>query len=120
MHMANKQQVQLQKYVRRQNRVRAKLHGTAKRPRVSVHRSLRHTSAQAINDDAGTTIESVHDKELKATGKPVEQAKAIGLALAEKLKKAGVSTVIFDRGAFKYHGRVQAVAEGLREGGITL
>ncbi len=103
---------------RRAKRTRIVIHGTKERPRLSVNRSLRHISAQLINDDKGAVIASSSDKDVKEKNKPVDVAKEVGKLIAEKAKAAGVSEVIFDRGAFKYHGRVAAVAEGARENGL--
>ena len=103
---------------RRAHRTRARLHGTARNPRLSVKRSLKHVYAQLIDDDAGKTLASSSDKDVKNAGKPMEVAKAVGVILAERAKAAGVSTVVFDRGSYKFHGRVAALAEGAREGGL--
>lgn len=102
---------------RRAYRTRARILGTAERPRLSVHRTLKHISAQLINDVDGTTLAAVNDTDAKGTG--VEKAAAVGKAIAEAAKKAGVETVVFDRGAFKYHGRVKALADAARENGLT-
>jgi large subunit ribosomal protein L18 len=103
--------------VRRAVRTRAKIHGTAERPRLSVFRSDKHMSAQLINDDTGRTIASASD--MKSTsGKPLERAVAIGEALAKAAVAAGVTTVIFDRGSYLYHGRVKALAEACRANGL--
>lgn len=106
--------------VRRARRVRARIEGSAARPRLSVKRSLKHIYAQLIDDVAGHTLAAASDLTVKAPGKPVEVAKAVGLAVAELAKKAGITTVVFDRGSNRYHGRVAAVAEGAREGGLVL
>lgn len=106
------------KRIRRARRVRARIQGTASRPRVSVFRSLKHISVQAIDDVNRVTIAAATDKGL--TGKPVEKAATIGANLAAKLKEAGITEAVFDRGSFKYHGRVAAVAEAIREAGIKL
>lgn len=105
---------------RRARRVRARIEGSATRPRLSVKRSLKHIYVQLIDDVAGHTLAAASDLTVKAPGKPVEVAKAVGLAVAELAKKAGITTVVFDRGANRYHGRVAAVAEGAREGGLVL
>jgi len=104
---------------RRAHRTRARLYGTAVRPRLSVFRSAKHFSAQLIDDDNGKTLASVHDKEVDAKLKPVEASSALGKLIAEKAKVAKITTVIFDRGSYAYHGRVQAFADGAREGGLT-
>ena len=109
-----------QRRLRRRRRVRAKIHGTAERPRISVFRSNRGIFAQLIDDDAGVTIAAVNwtEPELR-TLKPMDQAKRVGALLAERAKEAGIETAVFDRGGYQYHGRVQALAEGAREGGLA-
>ena len=107
----------------RHQRVRNKVNGTPTRPRLAVFRSNVHIYAQVIDDVNGRTLASAStiDKELRTNveGKDrQEQAKAIGLAIAERAKANGVETVVFDRGGFPYHGRVKALAEGSREGGL--
>jgi len=93
--------------------------GTAERPRLSVFRSLKHISAQIIDDTTGTTLvaASSSEKELKASGN-AEGAKLVGQKLAERAKAKGVNAVVFDRGGFRFHGRVASLAEGAREGGL--
>jgi large subunit ribosomal protein L18 len=108
---------------RRQRRVRAKIHGTAERPRLNIFRSNENIFAQLINDDLGHTIVSAStiDKELaaKVDGKTkTEAAKIVGQELGERAKKAGVETVTFDRAGFQYHGRVAALADGARDAGL--
>lgn len=114
----------LQKKIRRQGRIRTKVQGTASRPRVAVFKSNRFTYAQVIDDATGKTLISVSDyagKKAKAgKGTKTEKASANGKALAEALKKKGIDNVVFDRGGFKYHGRIKALAEALRESGIKL
>jgi large subunit ribosomal protein L18 len=105
--------------LRRRRRVRAKVQGTAERPRVSVFRSNRGISAQLIDDDAGHTLTAVNWTEADLrdlTG--AEQAKKVGELLAQRATAAGVQTVVFDRGGYQYHGRVKALADGAREGGL--
>ncbi len=101
---------------RRVLRVRAKISGTAARPRLAVVRSLKHISVQVIDDTSGKTIASASDKDLKGT--KLEKATAVGKLIAERAKAKGVSAVVFDRRDKQYHGRVRAVAEGAREGGL--
>ncbi len=110
-----------QKRLRRRRRVRAKIRGTAELPRLSVFRSNRGIGAQLIDDVAGHTVAAVSwtESDLKQLGR-MEQAKRAGELLAERAKAAGVETVVFDRGGYQYHGRVQALAEGAREGGLKL
>jgi large subunit ribosomal protein L18 len=105
---------------RRRRRVRAKVRGNAERPRLSVYRSNRGVFAQLIDDDAGRTLASVSwmEPELRELGS-MEQAKRAGQLLAERAKGAGVETCVFDRGGYRYHGRVAAIAEGAREGGLA-
>jgi large subunit ribosomal protein L18 len=106
---------------RRKIRTRAKIHGTAKRPRLVVYRSLKHIYVQIIDDDAGKTIISTSDEKLpkgKQSGKKEDIAREIGKLIAELAKSKKVTEVIFDRGGVQYHGRVKAVAEGAREGGL--
>ncbi len=111
----------LQLRYRRHLRVRRKVSGTAERPRLVVYRSLKHIYAQLVDDDRGVTLLGVSDtSEGVATdgaGK-VARGKAVGKLLAEKAKTAGHARVVFDRAGYRYHGRVQAVAEGAREGGL--
>jgi large subunit ribosomal protein L18 len=107
--------------LRRRRRVRAKVSGTAERPRISVFRSNRGISAQLIDDDAGATLAAVNwtEAELrKLSG--ADQAQRVGALLAERAKAAGVDSAVFDRGGYQYHGRVKALAEGAREGGLRL
>ncbi|HYK08559.1 MAG TPA: 50S ribosomal protein L18 [Candidatus Eisenbacteria bacterium] len=100
-------------------RVRAKMHGTAAMPRLSIHRSSSHMYAQLINDDKAVTILGVSEKELgKEKATKTERAKALGLLLAKKALDAKVKKAIFDRGMYRYHGRVKSLAEGAREGGL--
>ncbi|RYG46814.1 50S ribosomal protein L18 [bacterium] len=110
-----------QRRLKRRRRVRAKISGTAERPRVSVRRTNRGIFAQVIDDLAGHTLTSVSwiEPELKDL-KSTEQAKAAGKILAERAKAAGIEVAVFDRGGYKYHGRVAAFAEGIREGGLTV
>ena len=107
---------------RRRRRVRTALRGVASgKPRLSVHRSGKHIYAQVIDDSAGKTIAaaSTLDKDLKGkTNATRDGAAAVGKAIAERAKKAGVSAVVFDRGGFLFHGRVKALADAAREGGL--
>jgi len=109
-----------QRRLKRRRRVRAKVHGTAERPRISVFRSNRGIVAQLIDDEAGRTLAAANWTEADLRGlKPMEQATRVGGLLAERAKAAGVDTAVFDRGGYRYHGRVKALAEGAREGGLT-
>ena len=105
--------------LKRRRRVRAKVHGTAVRPRISVFRSNRGIFAQLIDDDSGRTLASVGwtESDLRSL-KPMEQATEAGKLLASRAKAAGIDSAVFDRGGYQYHGRVKALAEGAREGGL--
>jgi large subunit ribosomal protein L18 len=105
--------------LRRRRRVRAKVRGTAERPRLSVFRSNRGIQAQLIDDVKGHTVAAVNwvEADLKSLAR-MEQAKKAGELLAERAKAAGVETCVFDRGGYRYHGKVKALAEGAREGGL--
>ena len=107
--------------VRRHARVRAKIVGTAERPRLAVYRSNRHIYAQLVDDDAARTLVSASDRDVKAdgTGKTAP-AKAVGELLAERARSAGIERVVFDRGGRLFHGRVAALAEGAREKGLQI
>ena len=108
-----------QKRLRRRRRVRAKIRGSAERPRLSVYRSNRGVFAQLIDDDAGKTMASVSWTESDLKGlERMEQAKKAGETLAKRAADAKVGTCVFDRGGYRYHGRVKALAEGAREGGL--
>ena len=106
--------------LKRRRRVRAKVHGTAERPRISVFRSNRGIFVQLVDDVAGHTLAAVNwtEGDLRSL-KPMEQARRAGELLAERAKAAGVETAVFDRGGYRYHGRVKALAEGARDGGLN-
>ena len=108
-----------QQRLRRRRRVRAKVSGSAERPRLAVFRSNRGVQAQLIDDVRGHTLAAVNwtEKELRDLPR-MEQAKRAGELIAQRAKDAGAETVIFDRGGYRYHGRVRALAEGAREGGL--
>lgn len=103
-------------------RIRKKIQGTAERPRISVYRSNRAIYCQLIDDVNGRTLAaaSTMDKEVAKTGNKTEQSKAVGKLLADRAKAAGVEETVFDRGGYLYHGRVKALADGAREGGLKL
>ena len=105
--------------LRRHRRVRGKIRGTAERPRLAVYRSNRGIFAQLVDDDAGKTIVSASWTTLGAGGGKSDQATAVGKALAAAASKAGIETVVFDRAGYLYHGRVKALADGAREGGLA-
>ena len=115
MTVVTKRQARL----RRRRRVRAKIRGSAERPRLSVYRSNRGVFAQLIDDSKGHTVAAVNwiEPDLRKLG-PTEQAKKAGELLAERGKAAGIETCVFDRGGYRFHGRVAAIAEGAREGGL--
>ena len=108
-----------QKRLRRRRRVRAKVRGSAERPRLSVYRSNRGLFAQLIDDDSGRTLASVSwtESDLKSLP-PMDQARKVGEELAKRASGAGIKTCTFDRGGYRYHGRVKALADGAREGGL--
>jgi large subunit ribosomal protein L18 len=105
---------------RRHRRVRGKVAGTAERPRLVVSRSNRGIAAQLVDDGAGATLAAAGWQNLASfSGSKTEQAAAVGKALAHAAAKAGIKTCVFDRAGYLYHGRVKALAEGAREGGLT-
>jgi large subunit ribosomal protein L18 len=106
--------------LRRRRRVRAKVRGSAERPRLSVFRSNRGVMAQLIDDDRGHTIAAVNwtEADLRELAR-MEQAQRAGELLAERAKAAGIESCVFDRGGYRYHGRVKALAEGAREAGLA-
>ncbi len=103
---------------KRHRRVRKKVIGSPERPRLAVYRSNRHIYAQVIDDVAGRTLAAASTLAVSEGEDPKAKAKAVGAQVAEKAKAAGVTRVTFDRGGFRYHGRVQALADGAREGGL--
>lgn len=112
--------------IRRHTRLRAKVSGTAERPRVAVFKSNQHTYVQVIDDVAHKTLIGLDDEKMKSGGAPKEagakekKAFALGETIAEKLKAIKITEAVFDRGGFKYHGRIKAVAEGLRAAGLKI
>ena len=105
--------------LRRHRRVRKTIRGEAGRPRLAVYRSNRHIYAQLIDDRQAVTIAAASDAEVSGDN-PIERAKAVGELIASRAKDAGIEQAVFDRGGFQYHGRVAAVAEGAREGGLEI
>ena len=103
--------------VRRHLRVRKKIVGTSERPRLVVYRSLKHIYAQLVDDTRRRTLMTVTDQSA-TEGKKTERSAAVGRLIAERAKDAGITRVVFDRGGYQYHGRVKAVADGAREGGL--
>jgi large subunit ribosomal protein L18 len=108
------------KRLKRRRRVRAKVRGTAERPRLSVFRSNNGVFAQLIDDISGRTLVAVNwtEPELRSLG-PMDQAKRVGELMASRAKEAGIESCVFDRGGYQYHGRVAALADGAREGGLA-
>jgi large subunit ribosomal protein L18 len=108
------------KRLKRRRRVRAKVRGTAERPRLSVFRSNKGLFVQLVDDANGRTLAAVNwtEAEFRSLAS-MEQAKAVGQAIAKRAKEAGIDSCVFDRGGYQYHGRVAALAEGAREGGLT-
>ncbi len=108
--------------ITRHRRVRKKIHGTAERPRLAVHRSNKHLVAQVIDDDAGRTLAAAStgesDQRADGSGGTVAAATRIGTLVAERAKAAGIEKVVFDRGGFRYHGRIAALAEAARKAGL--
>lgn len=103
---------------RRHQRVRRRISGTQERPRLVVHRSLKNIGAQLVDDVEGRTIAGVSSVSLRGQGTKIEQARATGKQLAELARERGITRIVFDRGGYLYHGRVKALAEGAREGGL--
>jgi len=106
------------KRIRRCLRVRKKVQGTAERPRLAVFRSNLHIYGQLIDDRRGQTLVSASDFDLKERSNRVEEARAVGKIFADRVRGAGITKVVFDRRGYRYHGRVRALAEGAREGGL--
>ena len=105
--------------MRRKQKMKVQMRGTGDRPRLSVFRSNTSMYAQIIDDAAGKTLAAASSREIKEKKKKTDAAKAVGLLLAKKAKDAGVSKVVFNRSLYRYHGRVKALAEGAREGGLS-
>jgi large subunit ribosomal protein L18 len=103
---------------RRHRRIRGRLAGTAERPRISVHRSNRAIYAQAVDDSAGATLVAARSSEVESGGDKRAVSRRVGLLLAERAKAKGIAAVVFDRSGYLFHGRVKALAEGAREGGL--
>ena len=102
----------------RHNRVRAKISGTAQKPRFNVFRSLNNIYAQLIDDEAGKTLVAASSKEIQQKAKKSDKAAAVGKLIAERALKAGISQIAFDRGGYKYHGRIKNLAEAARSAGL--
>ncbi len=110
--------IKTQKRERRHRRIRARVLGTAERPRLSIFRSNKFVYAQIINDETGTTLVSATDSKAKKGKGKIESSKNIGVEIAKKAKESKISKVVFDRGGYLYTGRVKAIADGAREGGL--
>ena len=107
--------------IRRHARVREKVRGSSARPRLAVYRSLTHIYGQLIDDTAGKTLAAASSLDARdSKDKKSERAKAVGSALGDRAKKAGITEVVFDRGGYRYHGRVKALAEGVRAAGVKV
>ncbi len=109
-----------EKRIRRHRRIRARVYGTASRPRLSVFRSNRFLQAQLIDDEKGKTLIGITDAALKAKGAKVDHARLLGETVAKRAKEIGITNVVFDRGGYRYHGRVKAFADAVRNGGVTI
>lgn len=118
--MSNTSAKRRQSRIRRHNRVRKSVRGTAARPRLAVHRSNRHISAQLIDDGAGVTLAtaSTLEADLRKSGNNIDAASGVGKLIGERAIASGIDTVVFDRGGYLYHGRVAAVADAAREAGL--
>ena len=119
-YMQNQQKHKRLLRIRRHKRVRGRIAGVPSRPRLSVFRSAKNLYAQIIDDDKGVTLVSVTAREVKGTGTKAECSYALGALLAKKAKAKGIENVVFDRGGFRYHGRVQQFAEGARKEGLIV
>lgn len=110
------------RWLRRKMRIRKRIRGTAERPRLTVYKSNYFTYAQAIDDLSGHTVvaASSREPELRGAGGKVSGAAKLGLVMGERLRKQGISEVVFDRNGYPYHGRVRSLAEGVREAGVSL
>jgi len=115
------QSIRIKRRMRRKKGLQRRIRGTPSRPRLSVFRSLKHIYAQVIDDFAGRTLASASTRDVSTSSKAggnVDAAKAVGKTVAERAKQAGVSLVVFDRNGYRYHGRVKALADAAREGGL--
>ena len=121
MRLVHRPRTRTERRLRRHLRVRKKITGSADRPRLVVFRSLKHTYAQLVDDDRGITLAAASDltKGFTAEGAgKVGAARGVGTSLAARAKELGITRIVFDRGGYPYHGRVKAVAEGVRDGGL--
>ncbi|MDQ3018432.1 MAG: 50S ribosomal protein L18 [bacterium] len=115
----NREQLKRNKHSLRKGRVRSRISGLEARPRLAVFRSASHIYAQLINDTTGVTLAQASSRELKDKTAKTDSSTAVGKLIASKAKEKGISAVVFDRGGYRYHGRVKALAEGAREGGLN-
>ena len=116
--MKNLEKTKRENKERRHNKVRSKIFGSAKIPRLNVYRSNKGLFIQLIDDETGVTLASINDKEIKSGKTKTEKATEAGKLIAKKAIEKKINKVVFDRGGCKYHGRIKAVAEGAREGGL--
>lgn len=116
--MKNTEKIKRENRIKRHRKVRAKVFGSVKIPRLSLYRSNKGLFIQLIDDEKGVTLASVSNKEVKSGKTKTDKAKEAGKLIAEKAKEADIKKVVFDRGGFQYHGRVKAIADGAREGGL--
>ncbi len=116
--MKNTEKIKRENRIKRHGKVRAKVFGSAKIPRLNLYRSNKSLFVQLIDDQAGVTLASVNNKEIKSGKTKTDKAKEAGKLIAEKAKKADIKKVVFDRSGYKYHGRIKAVADGARESGL--
>ena len=117
MRSIHKPRTRAERRYQRHLRVRKKVAGSAERPRLVVHRSLKHIYAQVVDDATGRTLASASDLSM-GEGKKGEKSLEVGKQIAARAKEAGITSVVFDRAGYRYHGRVKAVADGAREGGL--
>jgi len=116
--MKNQEKIKQENKAKRHNKVRSKIFGSAKIPRLNVYRSNKGLFIQLIDDQAGVTLASINDKEIKSGKTKIDKAKEAGKLIAKKAVEKKINKIVFDRGGCKYHGRVKAVADGAREGGL--
>ena len=112
--------ITLKRYIQRKHRTRSKIFGTKLRPRLSIFRSNRDLYVQLIDDERGHTLVGASTRELKDRGRKTHAASTLGKLITERAKQAGIQTVVLDRGAYKYHGRVKALAEAIRGAGLKI
>ena len=116
--MKNQEKIKQENKIKRHNKVRAKIFGNAETPRLNVYKSNKGLFIQLIDDQAGVTLASINDKEIKSGKTKIDKAKEAGKLIAKKAVEKKINKVVFDRGGCKYHGRIKAVADGAREEGL--